>query len=369
MKKKKVLFIATVVKIHIMAFHIPYLEWLKKQGYEVHVAARNDYENQEDCNIPFCDEFIDLPFERQPLKMNNIKVGKQLERIINDNEYDIVHCHTPMGGVLGRWAARKSTSKVLYTAHGFHFYEGAPLKNWLLFYPVERFFSRFTDVLITINQEDYKRAQTFKAKHVEYIPGVGIDLDSIQVNKEKVSKLKKDLEFSTDDFVLCSIGELNDNKNHNMVLEALSKVNDKNIKYIVVGAGELKEALTKKAKELNLENQVIFLGFRDEIYELLSLTDVFVFPSYREGLSKSLMEAMAMKKPVIASNIRGNMDLIDDKKGGLLFSPTNVNQLSNYIMRMINDNTFRESASNYNSEKIKKFSLENVLNQMSKIYS
>src|SRR5699024_1671436 len=119
-------------------------------------------------------------------------------------------------------SSRKNGTKVLYTAHGFHFYDGAPLKNWLLYYPVEKWLSRYTDTLITINQEDYKRAQTFKANQVEYIPGVGIDLGNIQVNKEKVSKLKKNLELSTDDFVLCSIGELNHNKNHNVVLEALS---------------------------------------------------------------------------------------------------------------------------------------------------
>lgn len=368
MKKKKVLFVATVVKIHIMVFHIPYLEWFKKQGYEVHVAASNDYENKEDCNIPFCDKFFDLPFERQPLKKNNIKVGKQLEKIIEDNAYDIIHCHTPMGGILGRWAARNSTSKVLYTAHGFHFYDGAPLKNWLFLYPAERFYSRFTDVLITINEEDYKRAQTFKAKQVKYIPGVGIDLNDIQINEEKVSNLKKELKFTPNDFVLCSIGELNRNKNHNIVLEALNKINNKHIKYVVAGEGNLRENLTKKVRELNLEKQVTFLGFSNDIYELLFLSDIFIFPSYREGLSKSLMEAMAMGKPIIASDIRGNKDLIVDETGGLLFEPRNADQLAKYILLMMNNELFRDSASLYNQEKVKQFSIENVLNEMSKIY-
>src|SRR5699024_6230191 len=143
--------------------------------------------------------------------------------------------------------------------------------------------SQYTDTLITINEEDYKRAQTFKAKQVEYVPGVGIDLNDIQVNKEKVFMLKKDFGLTKNDFVLCSIGELNHNKNHSVVLEALSKIDNKDIKYLVAGTGELKEKLTKKVNELNLENQVTFLGYRDDIYELLTLSDVFVFPSYREG--------------------------------------------------------------------------------------
>ena len=368
MKKKKVLFVATVVKIHIMVFHVPFLEWFKKKGYEVHVAARNDYENKESCNIPFCDKYYDLSFERQPFRKNNIKVSKQLEQIINDNNYDIIHCHTPMGGVLGRWAARKSTSKVVYTAHGFHFYKGAPLRNWLLFYPVERFLANYTDTLITINKEDFYRARDFNVGQLEYVRGVGIDLNKIKINKEKVYKLKYDLEITGKNFVLCSVGELNHNKNHSIVFEALNQIKNKNIKYLIIGSGELEKELMMEVKRLELENQVIFLGFRDDIYELLSLSDVFVFPSFREGLSKSLMEAMAVGKPVIASNIRGNKDLINNDEGGLLFDPKNAIQLSESIMKMLNDESFRNNASAINMKKIKLFSLDNILERMSEIY-
>src|SRR5699024_2951923 len=165
-----------------------------------------------------------------------------------------------------------------YTAHGFHFYDGAALKNWVTYYPIEKLLSRYTDVIITINEEDYKRAQTFKAKQVENVPGVGIDLDSIHINNEKLTKLKEDLKLEENDFVLCSIGELNHNKNHEIVLEAIHKLNNKNIKYLVAGMGELKEHLNKKVKELNLENQISFIGYSDDIYELLNLSDVFIFP-------------------------------------------------------------------------------------------
>ena len=137
---KKVLFVATVVKLHIMVFHIPYLEWFKKNGYEVHVAARNDYDNKDECIIPFCDRFHDLPFERSPIRKNNLQVYKDLKNIIDTEQYEIIHCHTPMGGAIGRLAARsarKKGTKVIYTAHGFHFFKGAPLVNWLAYYPAE----------------------------------------------------------------------------------------------------------------------------------------------------------------------------------------------------------------------------------------
>lgn len=363
----KILYVTTISNT-VNAFLIPHIKMLIDNGHKVDVAFNIEQDVKEDVYTMGCNIY-EIDFKRSPLKNNYRTLVKQIRNIILDGNYDLVHTHTPIASAIVRIACRKLDNlKVIYTAHGFHFYDGAPIKNWIVFYPVEKKLSQFTDVLITINEEDYKRAQTFKANQVEYIPGVGIDLDNIQVNKEKVSKLKKDLELSTNDFVLCSIGELNDNKNHNVVLEALSKVNNKNIKYIVAGAGELKEDLTKKVNELNIEDQVTFLGFSEDIYELLDISDVFIFPSHREGLSRSLMEAMAMGKPIIASDIWGNKDLVEDKEGGLLFNPGNATQLSEHIITMLNNESFRKTASTYNTEKVKQFSLENVLNKMSKIY-
>ena len=160
---KKVLFVATVVKTHINVFHIPYLKMLKEMGYETHVAARNDFEDSDDCIIPYCDYYHDMPFERSPIKFNNVKTYKQLKELIFKENFDIIHCHTPMGGVLSRLAYKslknKVKTKIIYTAHGFHFYKGAPLINWVLYYPVEKYLSKYTDILITINKEDYNRAK------------------------------------------------------------------------------------------------------------------------------------------------------------------------------------------------------------------
>ena len=286
-QNKKVLFTATVVKTHINVFHLPYLKWFKEQGYEVHVAAKNDFVN-EPCIIPNCDKFYDISFARFPFSEANIKAYNQLKKIITENRYDIIHCHTPVAGVLTRLAARNcKNTEVIYTAHGFHFFKGAPLLNWLIYYPVERFCARFTDKLITINKEDYERALHFRLRKngkVYYVPGVGIDIEKIKNTKVDVHQKKKGLNISENIPVLLSVGELNKNKNHIAVLNALSKLQDKQFIYLICGRGALKEYLREKIKELRLENKVRLLGYRNDITEILKIADLFIFPSKREGL-------------------------------------------------------------------------------------
>ena len=368
---KKVLFVATVVKLHIMVFHIPYLEWFKKNGYEVHVAARNDYDNKDECIIPFCDRFHDLPFERSPIRKNNLQVYKDLKNIIDTEQYEIIHFHTPMGGAIGRLAARsarKKGTKVIYTAHGFHFFKGAPLVNWLAYYPAERWLSRYTDVLITINKEDYKLAKKFKANRIEYVPGVGIDTDkfkNIEVNR---TEKRESLGVSEDDFMIISVGELNKNKNHQVIIRAIAKLRNEKIKYVLCGQGPLETELRELAKELDVENQVKFLGFRKDVPDLMKVADLFAFPSYREGLSLSLMEAMASGLPVVCSEIRGNTDLIEDGKGGYLVEPSDVEGFAKYIKELIEDSRLKSEFGDFNHKKIENYSIENVMKEVENIY-
>ncbi len=245
-QKKKVLFVATVVKTHINTFHLPFLKMFKEYGWEVHVAAKNDFVD-EPCVIPNCDRHFDIDFARSPFSKSNIKAYKQLKQIIEINHYDIIHCHTPVAGVLTRLAARnvKGTT-VIYTAHGFHFYKGAPLINWLIYYPVEHFCAKLTDKLITINQEDYNRAKSWSLRNngkVYYVPGVGVDIEkirSISINKEQK---KNALGIPNDVKVLLSVGELNENKNHEIIIKTLSKLDNKDFVYLICGKGELKANL------------------------------------------------------------------------------------------------------------------------------
>lgn len=317
-KQKKVLFVATVVKKHIMEFHIPYLKMFKEMGWETAVAAKNDYENPADCVIPYCDCYYDIPFERSPLKARNVEAYLNLKRLINTENYDIVHCHTPVGGILARFAsrnARKKGLKVIYTAHGFHFYKGAPLLNWMLFYPVEWLCSWWTDVLITINKEDYMRAKKrFHAKRTEYVHGVGIDVNKFRNGLINIEEKRKSLNLHEDDIMLLSVGELNKNKNHFVVIQALAEMNNYHIHYFIAGSGKLKGKLEQLSEKLGIEKQIHFLGYRNDIVQLLKIADIFILPSRREGLNVSLMEAMASGLPCIVSKIRGNLDLIVNDK-------------------------------------------------------
>jgi glycosyltransferase EpsD len=367
---KKVLFVATVVKHHIMAFHIPYIKWFKKNGYETHVCAKNDYENKNDCIIPYCDKYYNLPFGRSPFNLSNIIAYKQMKKIIDDNGYYIIHCHTPVGGVLARLAAKKareSGTKVVYTAHGFHFYKGAPLKNWILFYPIERWIAKYTDVLITINKEDYMIAQKFKAKKVVYVPGVGVDTKKFNgINIDKNRK-RSELGIQDDSFILLSVGELSKRKNHEVIIKALSKLRDIKITYLICGEGKLDNYLKNIAGKLNVD--VKFLGFRKDISEIFAVSDLFVFPSLQEGLPVALMEAMSAGLPVVCSKIRGNVDLVDDGIGGYLVEPNNADCFAEFIKKMLGNDVICKNMGKNNIEKMKKYNKEEVEKQMQVLYS
>lgn len=355
-----------------MVFHIPYLEWFKKNGYEVHVAARNDYYNKDECIIPFCDKFHDLPFERSPLRKNNLHVYRDLKNIIDTEQYEVIHCHTPMGGAIGRLAARSSRekgTKVIYTAHGFHFFKGAPLVNWLAYYPAERWLARYTDVLITINKEDYESAKKFKANRIEYVLGVGIDADkfkTIEVNKQEK---RKSIGIDEDDFMMISVGELNKNKNHQVIIKAISRIKNKKIKYVICGQGPLETELKELAGELGVEQQVKFLGFRKDVPDLMKVADLFAFPSFREGLSLSLMEAMAAGLPLVVTDCRGNRDLVTDNENGYVVEIDDVDKFADSVEKLYRSKELRQKFGEKSLENIKRYNLENVLEDMADIYT
>lgn len=375
-KQKKVLFVATVVKTHINVFHLPYLEMFKNKGFKTYVCAKNDFENKKDCIIPYCDEYYDIPFERSPFKLKNLEAYVELKKIIEKERFDIIHCHTPVASILTRTSAiraRKSGTKVIYTAHGFHFYKGAPLINWLIYYPMEKICSYFTDVLITINKEDYNLAmKKMKADKVYYVPGVGIDINKYSnINIDKCKK-RKGLGITKDDIMILSIGELSKRKNHEVVIRALAEIDEDNIHYFVVGRGNLKDYLLDLCIKLNIQNRVHFLGFRSDINELCKVSDIFCFPSKQEGLPVSLMEAMASGLPIICSDIRGNNDLVEDKVNGFLCNCNSIDDFREAIERLIRI-ILKNKEKNIdmiekNKIKIKKFDFINIRECMNKIY-
>ncbi|MGM9660433.1 MAG: glycosyltransferase family 4 protein [Faecousia sp.] len=373
--KKKVLFVATVVKTHIMQFHIPYLKLFQEMGWETAVASRNDYENPSDCVIPYCDTYYDIPFERLPWKPKNLQAYRMLKAIIDREHYDIIHCHTPVGALIARLAAldaRKKGTKVIYTAHGFHFFTGAPLKNWLLFYPPERLLAPVTDVLITINREDYARAQKrLPAKRIEYVPGVGIHTEKFRNLPLDRQAKRRALGFGEEDFLVLTVAEMTPNKNHITVLKALAALKDRvefaHIHYLIVGRGEMWSSLEESAKTLGIADHVHFLGYRTDAPELYRCCDLFAFMTFREGLSVALMEAMSSAMPIVCTKIRGNTDLIDDGVSGL-FCENTPQALAEMLLRAYADPEGRKKLGQAAAEKAVLFDEETVHAQMKRIY-
>ncbi len=375
MQKKKVLFVATVVKTHMMQFHLPYLKMFQEMGWETAVASKNDYENPEDCCIPHCDTYYDIPFERLPWKPRNMQSYKILKKIIDEGNFDIIHCHTPVGAMIARLAAlsaRKKGTKVIYTAHGFHFFKGAPLLNWLLFYPAEWLLAPVTDVLITINKEDYARAlRQLHAKRIEYVPGVGIRTAKFRDLELDREAKRKSLGYGQDDFLLLTVAEMTANKNHITILKALALLKERgelnHMHYLICGRGEMWTSLEESAKQLGISDHVNFLGYRSDAPELYQASDLFLFVTWREGLSVALMEAMSSGMPIVCAKIRGNTDLIDDGVSGV-FSDNSPEAVAEQILSLYRDPERRERLGRAASEKALLFDEKKVLQQVKEIY-
>lgn len=375
MEKKRVLFTATVVKQHIMTFHTPYLKMFQDMGWETAVAAANDYDDPGDLNIPWCDTYYEIPFERIPWKAGNIRAYRELKKIIEEGNFDIIHCHTPVGGLITRLAARgarKQGTKVLYTAHGFHFHKGSSLVSWLAYYPVEWAMAHLTDVLLTMNREDYALARRhMHAKCVKYVPGVGIDTGRFAAHREDRLEKRRELGFGERDFLLLTVAEMNKNKNQSMVLKALALLKDKpefsNMKYLICGMGDYESVLRQEAADLGIADHVLFMGYRKDIPAIHRCCDLFAFMSYREGLPVALMEAMSSGLPTVCSAARGNTDLIEDGREGLIVE-NEPQALADAILRLYHDPRQRQRFGCAAAEKVKQFDSENVHRIMKDIY-
>ena len=365
-KKKKVLCIASMAS-NLDNFNQNNVKLLKELDCDITLAA--NFSSSEDTNstekiISFVEEMksegiavIQIDFLR---KISNIKAQwksyKQVKKLLMSG-FDVVHCHSPICAAITRIAlffdGLYGKTKVIYTAHGFHFFSGSPFINWILFYPLEKILSKLTDVLITINTEDYNRAKNhFAAKNIIYIPGIGIDTQKFNDFVPK-DNIREELNIPLKDKVLLSVGELNDNKNHRLIIEALSKMKDKPY-YIIVGKGELNDKLKQSICDYKLQDKIKLVGFRSDVASFYKEADFFVFPSHREGLS------------VACSKIRGNVDLIDEGKGGVYFDPNSVNSAIKSIQLLMNNS---HGYGAYNMKKIRLFDITVVNKKMKDIYN
>lgn len=368
--------IVTTVSGFVPQFEMNNVRLLQRLGYEVHYASnfRTPVYGKDNRRLDGSGVVRhQVDFVRSPFRVwENVRAYGQLKRLAEDENFSLVHCHTPLGGVLGRLAFRNTSAKIIYTAHGFHFYQGAPILNWLIYYPVEKYLAKFTDVIITINQEDYKRAKGFqilKKGKVKHINGVGIDLQKI----ESVPASSRN-EFGIPDnaLLLISVGELNRNKNQKMVIQALnlmksSEVISHPIWYLVCGKGKYQKKLEHMVEKYRIKDKVIFAGYRADVIGLMKMSDLYVMTSYREGLPVSMLEAMACGLPVIATDIRGIRELIVQGQGGYLIQPGDEKGLAIQLERTINK-LEKEPFGNFNKVRCKEFDSKKVEQQMEKIY-
>ncbi len=366
---KKVLFVATITR-HVVSFHVPYLQMFKEKGYEVHVASKGEEE------IKYCDKHFNIPFERFPLNPKNLKSYKELKKIINDNQYSIIHCHTPVGGVITRLAARKArkqyNTKVIYTAHGFHFYKGAPLLNWIIYYPIEKICSKWTDCLITITNEDFELAKRKfkKCKQIEHVCGVGLNTDrfDIEITEEDLEELRKEIGIEKDNIVLTYVAELNKNKNQMLLIKTMEQLIKESDKYrlILVGDGNKKQEYEQYIIEHNLQEYIKILGRREDVPQILKLTNIYVASSLREGLPVNIMEAMYMGLPVIATDNRGHRELVENEINGFIVK--NQKELKESIEEILRAKQKYKVLSQENRKRSKEYVLDKIQQQMKQIY-
>lgn len=370
---KKVLLVATV-QSHICQFHKPLVKLLHDNGYEVHVAAHDNLAVKNGLKIDFVDKVFDLPFERSPFSPKNLTAKKMLKKIIDEGDYEVVHCNTPVGGIMTRLAAksaRKRGTKVFYTAHGFHFYKGASKKNWAIYYPIEKHFAKLTDKLITITKEDYALAsQRFKT-NVCYIHGVGANNEKYRpFSDEEKSKMRLEQGYKNDEIIFLCTGELNENKNQSTVIDAFEIVNKKheNTRLLLAGNGPTDEMLAAKIKEKNLEEKINMLGYRTDLEIFTGLCDIVVSASFREGMPLNIMEGMICEKPIVASSNRGHRELIKDGETGFIVNAHSANEFAEKMCEFIEDEQKRIAFGKRGAEIIRPWCMDSVYDELKEIY-
>jgi len=344
-RPKKVLLVANVVKEHVLKFHVPTIRYLKEMGWTVDVAASGEEE------VSYCDRQIHAVWKRSPFTFNTFRGIRQLRQVIKEGQYDIVYCHTPVGALVARFAARKARwkgTRVVYFAHGFHFFTGAPLVNWLTFYPVEQMLMRCTDLLITLNDEDYCRAKRCfpKTLPVKQVPGVGVDFSRLEIEDAQAvrAQLRREWGIPESAPVLIYVAELIRNKNQKMLFEALKIIQEKHpdTHLVLVGPDHADGYYQRLAQQMGVADSVVFTLWRSDVGACLRAADIAVASSLREGLALNIVEAMYCGLPVVATDNRGHVPIIRDGENGFLVHVNDSEKMARRVTELIEDKTLYE---------------------------
>ena len=362
---KKVLIVANTDR-HLNLCYLAYIKWFKDNGYIVDVATNSNKQ------IPNCHKKINIPITRTPFKISNFKAIKILRNVIIEEKYDLISTSTPMGGVVTRFAVRKIKNRppVLYTAHGFHFFKGAPLINWLLYYPMEKYLSLYTDVLITINKEDYNFSKKhFKLKNY-FIKGIGYHQNNFnkQITLKEKNALKKELGIKPKEYIISYIAEISKRKRQKYLVNTLKQMDLTNVKVLIVGEDCLNGQVQKLVAKYNLNEHILFLGFRNDINSILEISNLVISVSKQEGLPLNIMEAMAKLKPIIVTDCRGNRDLIKNNKNGLVVPINDQTKLIKAITKLKNNPRIAQKLAKENQKIVEEYELDNILPKYTKIY-
>lgn len=378
MKKKsfnshqpRVLLVANVAKEHVLKFHIPTIKSLKDDGWYVDVACSGDEK------IPYCDHQYHMSYKRSPFTYSTLKGVMELKKIINKGCYDIIYCHTPVGGFAARLAsikARKRGTKVVYFAHGYHFYKHAPIQNWLLYYPIEKLLSMITDSIILINNEDYELTKRkFKTCRAYKIDGIGVDMTRFNIDdREGVRKdYRRQFGIPQDATVLIYLAELFPNKNQTFLMNVLKKVHEKekNVYLILAGVDHTAGKFEKYAESIGGKKYIKFLGWREDVGNLYATADICTATSIREGFGLNLVEAMACGLPVVATNNRGHETIIRDGENGFLVTIGDIDTFANRILLLIHDKCLRKKFVRVCNDEKSKYSSEVAVANIKSILS
>lgn len=366
LKGKKVVVITTTDNM-IWQFLIPHIKRLQELGNEVEcVCAKTGFWFDE-LKDKYGFVVHDIQFTRNPISIRNIKGFKELVKLQKEKQYNLVYCQQPVGGVMGRKLAKKFKLPCIYTAHGFHFFKGNNFLKNFIFKTIEKHYSRYTTALVTINEEDYLASQKFYAKKTYKINGIGFDNKKYTIPIKSREETRKELGLQQDDFVVCTVAEFIKRKNYETMLKTLCNL-DKDIKLVSCGRGVLLEEIKEKAKALGLENRILFLGYRNDVNSIMNMSDMYFLPSYQEGLTLSIIEAMSFGLPVVTSNVRGNRDLIENNKGGFICEPNDVDGFAKAITKLSTSPELSQQFGDFNKTASVNYSIQKVIEQLDKVY-
>ncbi len=366
-ENKKIMMLATTDNM-IGQFLLPHIKYLQEHGNVVEcVCAKTGFWFDE-LKSKYGLKVHEIGFKRSPFTPANFKGYRKLVKLQKQEKFDLIYCQQPVGGLMGRLLARKFKLPCIYTAHGFHFFKGnSKLKNFL-FKTVEKFLARYTDILITINQEDYDACKNWKAKHVFKINGIGFDNNKYLGEKLNREESRQVLGLK-DEFTILTVAEFIKRKNYETMLETIAKLKEENIKFLICGSGRDEDEIRTKIKELNIQDKVELLGYRKDIDNIMRASDIFFLPSYQEGLTLSIIEALNFGLPIVTSNVRGNRDLVQNNINGFVCDVNDSDSFAKNIKMLINDKELQQRISSINLKDAEQYSINAVLKQLEEIYS